>query len=206
MTLEVLGDSPLRTRRGEFRCIVFRDTQTPHAEHCALVAGEPGPEGALVRLHSECLTGDAFGSLHCDCGEQLAQAQRRIVRAGAGVVVYLRQEGRGIGLGNKIRAYRLQALGLDTFEANRALGLPDDARRYDLAAEMLRVLGIRAVRLLTNNPEKADALDALGIRVSERVPMSVTVTRENARYLSTKRAHFGEVCESAKTRSVEKTR
>jgi GTP cyclohydrolase II len=145
-------------------------------------------------VHSECLTGDVFASTRCECGEQLAAALRRIVAAGAGVLVYLKgHEGRGIGLVAKLRAMRLQEEGLDTVEANLALGLPVDARDYDVAAEILRDLGVRSIRLLSNNPKKLDSLRRNGIRIAERVPLLVEPHAENVRYLSTKRERLGHL-------------
>ncbi|GGS89048.1 GTP cyclohydrolase II [Streptomyces chromofuscus] len=153
-------------------------------EHVAVVLGEPGPR-PLVRLHSECLTGDLFGSARCDCGPQLREAVERIAARG-GVLLYLRQEGRGIGLYNKLDAYALQDGGLDTYEANAALGLPEDARDYTAAAQMLRALSITDLDLLSNNPDKADQLSGLGITVHDRVPTGVFATADNIRYLRAK--------------------
>lgn len=155
----------------------------------ALVYGDiSGGEGILIRLHSECLTGDAFGSQHCECGEQLDSALRAIVAEGRGVLVYLRgHEGRGIGLLAKLQAMKLQAEGLDTVEANLALGLPVDARDYRVAAEMLHDLGVRSVRLMSNNPRKREALLRHGIEVSEQVPLLITPCEDNITYLRTKR-------------------
>ena len=189
-SITLIGRSRLPTAHGEFDIAVFRDADG--LEHSALTRGAVGDaEPPLVRLHSECLTGDAFGSLRCDCGEQLQAAMRRIDEAGRGVILYLRQEGRGIGLGNKIRAYTLQDGGLDTVEANRALGFPDDARRYDVAAAMLEALGIGSVRLMSNNPLKSEALASLGIDVAERVPLVVAAQVQNAGYLRTKIERMG---------------
>ncbi|MCK1823652.1 GTP cyclohydrolase II [Streptomyces sp. XM83C] len=156
-------------------------------EHLAVVLGEPaGPDAVpLVRLHSECLTGDVFGSARCDCGPQLREAVERIAEHG-GVLLYLRQEGRGIGLYNKLDAYALQDEGLDTYEANAALGLPEDDRDYTAAAQMLRALGIDRLDLLSNNPDKAAQLRALGIDVRDRVPTGVFTTSHNVRYLRAK--------------------
>jgi GTP cyclohydrolase II len=180
-----VSDAPLPTRHGLLRCVVFAGEDG--TEHLALVAGDVARDRVLVRVHSECLTGEALGSLKCDCGAQLDDALARIAAEG-GVVVYLRgHEGRGIGLGNKIRAYALQARGVDTVDANRALGLPDDARRYDDAAVVLRALGVRSVRLLTNNPAKVSALRALGVDVRARVPSFVPTTPHSEGYLATKR-------------------
>ncbi|MFM9700640.1 GTP cyclohydrolase II [Streptomyces europaeiscabiei] len=155
-------------------------------EHLALVLGDPAPGAApLVRLHSECLTGDVFGSARCDCGPQLREAVERIAERG-GVLLYLRQEGRGIGLYNKLDAYALQDQGLDTYEANAALGLPEDARDYTAAAQMLGALGIDELDLLSNNPDKAQQLRDLGVGVRDRVPTGVFTTAHNVRYLRAK--------------------
>jgi len=189
--ITLIGRSRLPTARGEFDIAVFRDEQG--LEHSALIRGEltSGDEPPLARVHSECLTGDAFGSLRCDCGAQLDEAMRRVEEAGRGIILYLRQEGRGIGLGNKIRAYTLQDGGLDTVEANRALGFPDDARRYEVAAAMLEALGVSAVRLMSNNPDKRAALASLGIDVAEQVPIAIAPQRHNEDYLRTKVERMG---------------
>ncbi|NNN37036.1 GTP cyclohydrolase II [Streptomyces sp. S3(2020)] len=157
---------------------------TDGQEHVAVVLGEPGPT-PLVRLHSECLTGDVFGSARCDCGPQLREAVERIAERG-GVLLYLRQEGRGIGLYNKLDAYALQDQGLDTYAANTALGLPEDDRDYTAAAQMLTALGIESLDLLSNNPDKAGQLRDLGIDVHDRVPTGVFTTAHNVRYLRAK--------------------
>jgi GTP cyclohydrolase II len=162
-------------------------------EHVALMVGAPGGQPPLVRLHSECLTGDVFGSLKCDCGLQLKHALRLIGEAGGGVLLYLRQEGRGIGLANKLRAYQLQDRGLDTVDANRRLGFADDERDYTMAAAMLHALGVDEVRLLTNNPAKVEGLKAAGIEVVERVAHHMPVNPHNADYLETKRAKSGHL-------------
>jgi 3,4-dihydroxy 2-butanone 4-phosphate synthase/GTP cyclohydrolase II len=160
-------------------------------EHLALVKGEPEP-GALVRIHSECLTGDALGSMRCDCGDQLRAAMVRIAAAPSGALVYVRgHEGRGIGLANKIRAYALQELGLDTAEANAALGFPDDAREYAVAAQILKRLGLVDVRLLSNNPRKASALTSFGVAVREEVPLVLEANPYNLAYLNAKRQKLG---------------
>jgi GTP cyclohydrolase II len=172
--------------------VAFRDTQTGE-EHVALVIGAWGDGVPLVRLHSECLTGDVFGSLKCDCGPQLAEALRLIAAAGGGILLYLRQEGRGIGLANKIRAYALQDRGLDTVEANRRLGFADDERDYAVAAAMLRALGIEQARLLTNNPAKVAGLEAAGVKVAERVAHHMPANPHNADYLAVKRAKSGHL-------------
>ncbi len=162
-------------------------------EHVALLIGAFAGQPPLVRLHSECLTGDVFGSLKCDCGPQLKAALRIIGEAGGGVLLYLRQEGRGIGLANKLRAYSLQDRGLDTVDANRRLGFADDERDYAHAAAMLRALGINEVRLLTNNPTKVEGLEAAGIKVVERVPHHMPANPHNADYLATKRKKSGHL-------------
>jgi GTP cyclohydrolase II len=162
-------------------------------EHVALMVGAPGGRPPLVRLHSECLTGDVFGSLKCDCGLQLKHALRLIGEAGGGVLLYLRQEGRGIGLANKLRAYQLQDRGLDTVDANRRLGFADDERDYQMAAAMLHALGVDSVRLLTNNPAKVEGLAAAGIAVVERVAHHMPVNPHNADYIAAKRAKSGHL-------------
>jgi GTP cyclohydrolase II len=181
----------------EAEIVAFRSVDDLR-EHVALVFGAPRSDRApLVRLHSECLTGDVLGSLKCDCGPQLDAAlhaaAQEVQHGGWGVVLYLRQEGRGIGLVNKLRAYRLQDQGFDTLDANRRLGLPDEARDFPVAARMLDLLGARAVRLMTNNPAKVAALEAAGVRVVERVPHSLPDNPHNARYLATKRDRAGHL-------------
>lgn len=172
--------------------LVFRSADDGQ-EQVALLIGAFGGKPPLVRLHSECLTGDVFGSLKCDCGPQLKQALRLIGEAGGGVLLYLRQEGRGIGLANKLRAYALQDRGLDTVDANERLGFADDERNYAAAAAMLRSLGIHEVRLLTNNPNKVGALESAGIKVVERVAHHMEANPHNADYLSTKRKKSGHL-------------
>jgi len=162
-------------------------------DHVALVIGAFAGQPPLVRVHSECLTGDVFGSLKCDCGPQLREALRIIGKAGGGILLYLRQEGRGIGLANKLRAYALQDRGLDTVDANRRLGFADDERDYAHAAAMLRALGADEVRLLTNNPAKVAGLESAGIKVAERVPHHMPVNPHNADYLATKRKKSGHL-------------
>lgn len=182
-------ETTIPTTYGTFRVRAYRDRETG-ADHVAIISGEPA-DGAIVRVHSECLTGEAFGSLKCECGPQLTAALEEIDRSG-GIVIYLRgHEGRGIGLVNKLRAYRLQEEGLDTLDANLALGLPADARSYTAATAILEDLGISSVRLLTNNPEKVRQLEGRGITVSERVPLVVGVGEINAAYLDTKRDRMG---------------
>ena len=177
---------------GEAQVVAFREPATG-AEHVALLIGASGGEPPLVRLHSECLTGDVFGSLKCDCGPQLKEALRLIAKGGGGIMLYLRQEGRGIGLANKIRAYALQDRGLDTVDANRRLGFADDERDYATAAAMLRALGADAVRLLTNNPAKVAGLEAEGIAVVERVAHHLPVNPHNSDYIETKRRRSGHL-------------
>jgi 3,4-dihydroxy 2-butanone 4-phosphate synthase/GTP cyclohydrolase II len=188
---ERVVDLRLATVYGDFLAVGYRDGNGTD-EQMALVYGDVEGEGALVRLHSECLTGDSFASRHCDCGDQLSAALRAIVREGRGVLVYLRgHEGRGIGLLAKLQAMKLQAEGLDTVEANLALGLPADARDYQVAAEILHDLGVRSVRLMSNNPLKREALLRHGIKVSEQVPLLIAPQEENIVYLRTKRERLG---------------
>jgi GTP cyclohydrolase II len=170
--------------------VAFRDKASGE-EHVALLIGAFGGRAPLVRLHSECLTGDVFGSLKCDCGPQLKEALRIIGADGGGVLLYLRQEGRGIGLANKLRAYALQDRGIDTVDANRRLGFADDERDYAMAAAMLRALGVEEVRLLTNNPAKVAGLEGEGIAVSKRVAHHMPVNPHNADYVATKKARSG---------------
>jgi len=184
-----VGASVLPIAQGEFQAIVFRDGKG--LEHIALVMGKPQETDALVRLHSECLTGDAFGSLRCDCGEQLQTSLSKIAEAGHGVLLYLRQEGRGIGLGNKIRAYALQDTGVDTVDANVKLGFPADSREYDIAAAMLGALEVGSIRLLTNNPRKREALENYGVNVIEQLPLVTPAQEHNSRYLHTKAIRMG---------------
>jgi len=182
----------LPTRYGTFEMFVYG---TPECkEHVALTLGAiDDGEPVLVRAHSECLTGDVLGSARCDCGEQLAHSVRLLQEQGRGVLLYLRQEGRGIGLANKISAYALQEQGLDTVEANLALGLPGDARDYQVAAEMLLDLGVRRARLLTNNPAKVEGLGRYGVEVVERVPIRISPNPSNVGYLRTKREKMGHL-------------
>jgi len=181
------AQTELPTEHGTFDVRLFRYGGGSE-EHLAISCGElAGDEPVLVRLHSECFTGEVLGSHKCECAQQLSAALEAIRSAGRGVVVYLRQEGRGIGLANKLRAYALQAKGADTVDANRLLGLPDDARTYDQAAALMRHLGIGSVRLMTNNPAKARALTELGITVVDRVPLVVPAHPIARRYLETKR-------------------
>ena len=187
MPIEFVATSRLPTAFGEFKITVFQDPKTGE-EHVALSKGlDTPPTGpVLVRIHSECLTGDAFASLKCDCGPQLQATQKLINEVGQGVILYLRQEGRGIGLTNKIRAYALQDQGHDTVDANLMLNLPADARHYDMCTIMLDHLQVKQVKLITNNPSKIQALQELGIDVVDRVPLTVGLNPFNAEYLKTK--------------------
>jgi 3,4-dihydroxy 2-butanone 4-phosphate synthase/GTP cyclohydrolase II len=187
-----VAEARLPTRHGPFVVRVFRDS-IEKREHLALVRGEVrGASEVLVRVHSECVTGDLFGSLRCDCGAQLDAALAKVAQAGRGVVVYLRgHEGRGIGLINKLHAYRLQDEGRDTVEANLELGLPIDSRRYDIGAQILTALGLTTIRLMSNNPAKFAALEGYPLRIVERVPLVTTPNVENASYLSTKQVKLG---------------
>lgn len=192
--LEVTARATLPTKFGAFQTVVFRWAAVEHPgaglsdEPVALVMGDVrGQRAVPVRVHSECLTSEVFGSLKCDCKQQLEAAQAEVARQGRGVILYLRQEGRGIGLANKIRAYALQETGADTVDANRLLGLPDDARRYDVAVAMLRELGVESIQLLTNNPAKVEALRELGVDVESRLPVLVGVNPHSRGYLEAKR-------------------
>lgn len=196
-TVRQVAATRLPTEFGEFRCLAFDDGDGE--THLVLVMGDvaTGPAGesddaVLVRLHSECMTGDVFGSRRCDCGPQLQLAMRLVAAAGRGIVVYLTgHEGRGIGIGQKLRAYELQDRGLDTVDANLELGLPIDGREYSIGAEILRHLGASRVRLLTNNPAKAEGLTASGIEVVDLVPVRTEVHADNEVYLQTKRRRLG---------------
>ncbi|HEX8967702.1 MAG TPA: GTP cyclohydrolase II [Chloroflexota bacterium] len=191
--VRLLAEASLPTRSGTFNVGVFEVAGSP-GEIAALMRGPlDGEVVPLVRLHSECLTGDVLGSLRCDCGQQLEAALELIAREPSGVLLYLPQEGRGIGLANKIRAYALQERGLDTVDANLALGLPVDRRDYAAAAHVLLSLGLRRVRLLTNNPQKSAALRRHGVEVVERVPLTVPANAENRRYLRTKADRMGHL-------------
>src|SRR3954453_18007746 len=193
--VELYAEAPLPTKHGQLRALVFRERGTGK-EHVAAVKGDlRGAQGVPVRVHSECLTSEILGSLKCDCREQLERALELVGRSERGAVIYLRQEGRGIGLGNKIRAYALQARGADTYEANRALGFQDDLRRYDVAAEMLKHLGVHSIDLITNNPLKIDGLQAEGVRVRRRIPSLAPSNPHNIGYLRTKRERTGHLIE-----------
>jgi GTP cyclohydrolase II len=193
-SVEIYGEAPLPTERGVFRAVVFREVRTG-AEHVAMILGDVAGDGVPVRVHSECLTSEVLGSLKCDCRAQLDRALDRIRDLGRGVLLYLRQEGRGIGLGNKIRAYALQAEGHDTYEANRLLGFPDDLRSYDVAADMLRLLGVRSVDLITNNPLKIAGLVEAGVAVRRRIQLPSPTNPHNVGYLRVKRERTGHLIE-----------
>ena len=186
LTVTKMESARIPTDAAEFELYIYRNNQD-NLEHLAMVMGNVvGQDAVLVRVHSECYTGDVLGSQRCDCGQQLQRAMALIADAGAGVIIYLRQEGRGIGLLEKLKAYNLQDLGYDTVEANLLLGHPPDVRDYTVAARILEDLGIRSVRLLTNNPQKIDALNQKGVLITDRLPLYGQITSENARYVQTK--------------------
>lgn len=185
LNLEKLVCTRIPTEEGSFQLCLY-DNDNDHKEHMALVFGDVRGKDVLVRVHSECFTGDVLGSQRCDCGPQLHYAMDAIAQEGRGIVLYLRQEGRGIGLAEKLRAYNLQDEGLDTVDANLELGHQADEREYDIAVAMLKDLGVKSVRLLTNNPAKIESLTELGMPVNERVPILIQPNDENIHYLATK--------------------
>ncbi len=190
LSVQRMACARIPTAEGEFQLCLYHNNRDDK-EHLTLVMGEPtGAAEVLVRVHSECFTGDVLGSQRCDCGEQLHRAMRLIAEAGAGLIIYLRQEGRGIGLLNKLHAYNLQDQGYDTVDANLRLGHQADERDYTVAALILQDWGIRSIRLLTNNPSKIESLRQLGIDVTARVPLQSSVTPDNAEYLRTKVARM----------------
>ncbi len=191
--IERLEVVKLPTEFGDFNLYLYA-SKLDQQHHVALVSGDvAGRQNVLVRVHSECLTGDVFGSYRCDCGPQLHQAMRQVAEAGCGVIVYMRQEGRGIGLGPKIKAYKLQEQGYDTVEANQKLGFPMDLREYGLGAQILADLGLKTIRLLTNNPRKVVGLEGYGLKIVEQVPIRVKPNPHNVRYLQTKRDKLGHL-------------
>ena len=193
--VERVANTKMPTKYGDFRAYAYINKLNGE-HHVALVKGDIGDgEDLLVRVHSECLTGDAFGSLRCDCGEQFASALRAVHEEGRGVVLYMRQEGRGIGLVNKLRAYELQDKGMDTLEANLALGFKGDEREYFIGAQILRDLGVKTMRLLTNNPDKVYQLSEFGLEIVDRVPIQMPATEHDRFYLQTKKEKMGHILE-----------
>lgn len=190
--IERIVDIELSTEFGMFKVYTYVE-RARGQEHLAFVKGVLDGEDTVVRIHSECLTGDVFGSNRCDCGPQLHEALRQIEQEGKGILVYLRQEGRGIGLVNKMKAYQLQDQGYDTVEANTALGFPDDARDYHIGAQMLKDLGVSTISLLTNNPRKMDCLEENGIHITKRLPIEMPMKTENKKYMQTKKAKLGHL-------------
>jgi 3,4-dihydroxy 2-butanone 4-phosphate synthase/GTP cyclohydrolase II len=191
--IERVAEARLPTRYGPFQAIAYK-SHIDSGEHIALTIGEwTEDEPVLVRIHSECLTGDVFGSMRCDCGEQIDLALKQLAEAGNGIFLYMRQEGRGIGLHNKIKAYSLQDQGLDTVEANETLGFEPDLRHYGVGAQILRDLGVRKLNLLTNNPKKVAGLSGFDLEIVDRIPVEAEVTDENRTYLKTKKARMGHI-------------
>jgi GTP cyclohydrolase II len=201
--VSLYSEAKLPTSLGEFHIYVFRSS-IDDKEHVALAMGDvKGARGILVRVHSECLTGEAFGSLRCDCREQLQESMRMIAKAGRGLIIYLRQEGRGIGLGNKVRAYALQDQGLDTIDANHQLGFGGDERDYAMAVAILKYFDIKSLLLVTNNPEKIADLKEHGIEIIQRVPIEIEPTEYSREYLRTKRDKAGHMLEHLNLDDIE---
>ncbi len=199
--VKIVAVADLPTRFGDFQIVAFYNDEEDK-DHIALVRGDvSGKHDVPVRLHSECLTGDAIGSLRCDCRDQLTTALEAVGSMDTGIILYLRQEGRGIGLLNKMKAYQLQDMGYDTVEANEALGFRDDERDYAIAAHMIRSLEINSIKLMTNNPKKIKGLEKHGIKVNGRIPLLITPNRHNERYLKTKMAKSGHMLDDLFTRA-----
>lgn len=195
--LKIVAIADLPTRFGDFQIVAFYNNED-EKEHVALVHGDvSGKEDVPVRLHSECLTGDAIGSLRCDCRDQLTMALTTVAQMDNGIVLYLRQEGRGIGLINKMKAYQLQDFGYDTVEANVALGFRDDERDYGIAAHMIKSLDVKTVKLMTNNPKKIDGLTRYGVKVTGRIPLIIPPNVHNVNYLKTKKDKSGHMLDEA---------
>jgi GTP cyclohydrolase II len=193
LRVEIASAANIPSEFGHYKLVVFRNNQD-NKEHLAMLHGDVfGMHDVITRVHSECLTGDVMASLRCDCRPQLERAMRTVATAPRGIVLYMRQEGRGIGLTNKIRAYALQETGMDTVDANLALGFKDDERRYDVAAAMLRTLGVRSVSLMTNNPDKVNKLEQAGINVRTRLPHAIAANDHNRAYLETKAKKSGHL-------------
>ena len=191
--IERVAEARLPTHYGKFRAIAYK-SHVDAGEHIALTIGEwSEDEPVMVRIHSECLTGDVFGSMRCDCGEQIELALQQIADEGKGIFLYMRQEGRGIGLHNKIKAYSLQDQGMDTIEANETLGFEPDLRHYGVGAQILRDLGVRKLKLLTNNPKKVAGLSGFDLEIVDRIPLEAEVTDENRNYMKTKKARMGHI-------------
>ncbi|WP_142414140.1 bifunctional 3,4-dihydroxy-2-butanone-4-phosphate synthase/GTP cyclohydrolase II [Hathewaya massiliensis] len=191
--IEAASQAELPTKYGDFKIVAYVN-KINGEHHIALVKGEvKGEEPILVRVHSECLTGDVFGSLRCDCGEQLSKAMEAIEREGRGIILYMRQEGRGIGLVNKVKAYKLQDKGMDTVEANLALGFPEDLRDYGISAQILKDLGVKNIKLMTNNPKKISGIEEYGVKAVERVPIEMNQNEKNIYYLKTKKEKMGHL-------------
>jgi GTP cyclohydrolase II len=204
--VKIVAVADLPTRHGKFQIVAFMNSED-QKDHVALVKGDVvGKSDVPVRLHSECLTGDTFGSLRCDCHDQLVISLEKLASYTNGVLLYMRQEGRGIGLTNKIRAYQLQDFGFDTFEANKALGFEDDERDYRVAAHMLMALNVRSVRLLTNNPTKINDLKRHGVQVTAREPILVTPNKYNKKYLKSKYEKSCHMLDDLFARDEEKTK